>query len=87
MTETVHTAYSVHRRNGSTTYRAVAIVQRDGDTFRHTRRVGIGDSSQEAQEAAVAHVMSTYRDEDMIAPHAIVHHGKRKALLIDTNQF
>ncbi len=87
MTETVHTAYSVHRRNGWTVYRAVAIVQRDGATFRHTRRVGIGDSAQEAQDDAVAHVMTTYRDEDMIAPHAIVHHGKRKALLIDTNQF
>ena len=87
MTETIHTAYSVHTRGGQTVYRAAAIVQRDGDTFRHTRRIGIGDTAQEAQDDAIAHVMSTYRNEEMIAPHAITHHGKRKAIIIDANQF
>lgn len=87
MTDTIHTAYSVHTRGGQTTYRAVAIVQREGDTFRHTRRVGIGNTAQEAQDDAVAHVVNTYRNECLTVPQSIIHHGKRKALIIDTNQF
>lgn len=87
MTETIHTAYSVHTRSGQTVYCAAAIVQRDGDTFRHTRRIGIGDTAQEAQDDAVAHVMTSYRNDGLDAPQAVRHHGKRKAVIIDTNQF
>lgn len=87
-TETIHTAYAVSRRGG-TTYRATAYVLRSNGQgeFKHTFRVSLDDTAQEAQANAAQYIAKQYMSEGLEAPAAIVHHGKKAAIFIDTYHY
>jgi hypothetical protein len=88
-TETIHTAYAVSRRGG-TTYRATAYVLRSNEQgkFRHTFGIiSLDDTALEAQENAVKYILEQYISEGLEAPIAIVHHGKKSAIFVDSYHF
>ena len=101
--ETIHTAYAVSRRGGTTyravahrprrrggtTYRAVAYVLRETPqgTFKHTRRISLDDTAPEAQDSAVNYILEQYRKEGLDLPVSITHHGKHSALIVDNLLF
>jgi len=86
--ETIHTAYSISRRGG-TTYRAVAYVLRvmPEGTFKHTRRISLDDTAQDAQESAVNYILEQYRKDGLDLPVSATHHGKHSALIVDNLLF
>jgi hypothetical protein len=86
--ETIHTAYTVSRRGG-TTYRATAYVLRSNEhgSLKHTFKVSLDDTAQEAQENAAQYIVKQYVSEGLEAPIAIVHHGKKSAIFVDSYHF
>ena len=87
-TETIHTAYAVSRRGG-TTYRATAYVMRSNEhgDLKHTFRISLDDTAQEAQENVAQYIVKQYMSERLEAPIAIVHHGKKSAIFVDSYHF
>lgn len=74
---TIHVAYAVSRRNGLTSYRAVAVVTNAGCKGYHTHRLAIDDSGDAAMEGAIQYIRETYRREGLPMPAEIRKHGKR----------
>ena len=87
-TETIHTAYAVSRRGG-TTYRATAYVLRSNEhgNLKHTFKVSLDDTPQKAQASAAQYIAKQYMSEGLEVPTAIVHHGKKAAIFVDTYSF
>ena len=87
-TETIHTAYAVSRRGG-TTYRATAYVMRSNQhgSFKHCFKVSLDDTAQEAEANAAQYIAKQYMSEGLEAPIAIVHHGKKAAIFVDNYHF
>ena len=86
--ETIHTAYAVSRRGG-TTYRAVAYVLRTmpEGTFKHTRRISLDDTAYDAQVSAANYILEQYRKDGLDLPVSVTHHGKHSALIVDNLLF
>ena len=87
-TETIHTAYAVSRRGG-TTYRAVAYVLRETPqgAFKHTRRISLDDTAQDEQDGVVKYILDQYRKDGLDLPVSVTHHGKHSALIVDNLLF
>jgi hypothetical protein len=81
---TIHTAYAMSRRNG-TTYRARAYVADRGT--KHSFTIGIGDTPEEATADAVRYVKAMHERDGVPAPTKIVEHGKLAGAFVDASAF
>lgn len=82
----IHTGYAYGKHG----YRAVAYVAEfiGGKIVKHTHRLGLGDSAQEAISDAVAYIQDTYaRDGLTYAPNGTTAHGRLSGILIDNRSF
>lgn len=90
MPETIHMAYGVSRKHG-TSYRCRAFVARTGDGYRHalkhTHRVAIGDTREEAEADALKYIRETYQRDALPYPEATVNHGKLSGAFLDNWHF
>lgn len=84
--ETIHTAYAVSRRGG-TTYRARAVVKTDGFKGHHTQTVCLDDTAEAAVAGAVQYVREIYRRERLPEPQTVTHHGRLHSAVVDNLLF
>lgn len=82
--QSIHVGYAASRRNGVTSWRAVAIVRDNGQAWWHCRRLGIGDSPQEAIREAIGYIRADYSRDGLEAPAAVIEHGRMSGALVDS---
>ncbi len=73
---TIHAAYCASTRHGSTSYWAKAAVTDDGFASHHTACTGIGDTAAEATDAAMGHVIDSYRRDGIQQPENTIMYGR-----------
>lgn len=79
----VQLAYAVSRRRGETLYRAVALAGNHGHKGYHTRRLGLGDTREEAEREALAYVAQAFRLDHLTPPTEVVNHGRLHGAIVD----
>ena len=84
MNATIHTACSRHRSNGSTYYRAVAIVTDKGCKGYNMHRTAIEDKADDAMNAAIEYINREYRRDSMPIPATVKKYGTVPAIDIVT---
>lgn len=84
MSATIHIAYAISRRNG-TSYRAKAYVWDRG--VKHSFATGLGDSANEAMADAVRYIEEMHQRDGIPAPKTITWHGLRSGLVVDAMAF
>lgn len=83
----IQIAYAISRSHGETRYRAVAVVGNHGCKGYHTRRLGLGDTREEAEREALAYVADTYRRDGLPAPTEVINHGRQHCAIVDNCLF
>ena len=87
MSETIHVAYAFSNKNGWKSYRAVAVVTREGWRGYNGRWLAVDDTSTAAEERVIQYARETYAREGLEPPATVVRHGRKAGVVVDNVMF